>query len=169
MMGQSIGPVFGGLISQYLGFRAIFWFLFGLGAATLILLVLLLPETLRSIAGNGTIRLTSIHRPLIYSFSQPADELIYRDTVLKKNITLSNILGPLKFLFKKDVFVALFFGSTIYTVWSMVTSSTTDLFQKQFGLDDLQTGKSQPDFIDFPFRPVLRACLVNILQLPNHS
>lgn len=156
-MGQSIGPVFGGIISQYLGFRAIFWFLFGLGATTLILIILLLPETLRSIAGNGTIRLTSIHRPLIYSFSQPADELIDRDTALKKKITLSSIFGPLKFLFEKDVFVTLFFGSIIYTVWSMVTSSTTDLFQKQFGLNDLQTGKSQPDLIGFVFQSVLRA------------
>jgi MFS family permease len=69
MMGQSIGPVFGGIISNYLGFHAIFWFLFGLGALTLLLIVLLLPETLRSIAGNGMIRLTSIHRPFIYFFS----------------------------------------------------------------------------------------------------
>jgi predicted MFS family arabinose efflux permease len=44
MMGQSIGPVVGGIISQYLGFHAIFWFLFGLGALTLFLILLLLPE-----------------------------------------------------------------------------------------------------------------------------
>jgi hypothetical protein len=80
MMGQSVGPVFGGIISNYLGFHAIFWFLFGLGALTLLLLLLVLPETLRSIAGNGTIRLTSVHRPLIYSFSPPRDELLERDT-----------------------------------------------------------------------------------------
>jgi predicted MFS family arabinose efflux permease len=45
MMGQSIRPVVGGIISQYLDFRAIFWFLFGLGALTLFLILLLLPET----------------------------------------------------------------------------------------------------------------------------
>lgn len=66
MMGQSIGPVFGGIISQYLGFQAIFWFLFGLGGLTLLLILLLLPETQRAIAGNGTIRLQGVHRPLIY-------------------------------------------------------------------------------------------------------
>jgi MFS family permease len=168
MMGQSIGPAFGGIISQYLGFRAIFWFLFGLGAATLLLIILLLPETLRSIAGNGTIRLTSIHQPLIYSFSHPADELIERDTTPKKNITLSSIFGPLKFLFEKDVFVTLFFGSIVYTVWSMVTSSTTDLFQKHFGLNDLQTGKKNRDLIHVLFRPVLGACPRNVSQLLNH-
>jgi len=139
-MGQSIGPVFGGIISQYLGFHAIFWFLFGLGSVTLILIVLLLPETLRSIAGNGTVRLTSIHRPLIYKFSPPPDELLDRDSTPKEKVTLSSIVAPLKFLFEKDVFITLFFGSIVYTVWSMVTSSTTALFQGPFHLNDLQVG-----------------------------
>jgi MFS family permease len=142
MMGQSIGPIFGGIIAQYLGFRAIFWFLFGLGAATLllILLLLLLPETLRSIAGNGTIRLTSINRPLIYSYQQPADEHIDSDPEPKKKVTFTSIVALLRFLFEKDVFITLFFGSIVYTVWSMVTSSTPDLFQDRFHLSDILTG-----------------------------
>jgi MFS family permease len=140
MMGQSIGPVFGGIISNYLGFHAIFWFLFGLGALTLLLILLILPETLRSIAGNGTIRLTSVHRPLIYSFTPPPDELLDRDNTPSKKVTVSSIVAPLKFLFEKDVFITLFFGSIVYTVWSMVTSSTTALFQGRFNLNDLQVG-----------------------------
>jgi MFS family permease len=140
MMGQSIGPVFGGIITQFLGFRSIFWFLFGLGSITLLLILLLLPETLRSIAGNGTLRLAGIHRPLIYTFSPPSDALIDRDPTPKKKVTLSSIIAPLKFLFEKDVFITLFFGSIVYTVWSMVTSSTTSLFQSRFRLNDLQIG-----------------------------
>jgi MFS family permease len=140
MMGQSIGPVFGGIISNYLGFHAIFWFLFGLGALTLLLIVLLLPETLRSIAGNGMIRLTSIHRPFIYFFSPPLPELLERCTTPRKNVTISSIVTPLRFLMEKDVFITLFFGSIVYTVWSMVTSSTTALFQDRFNLNDLQVG-----------------------------
>jgi MFS family permease len=116
MMGQSIGPVFGGVISSYLGFHAIFWLLFGLGTLTLLLILLVLPETLRSIAGNGTIRLTSVHHPLIYSFSPPPDELLERDTTPRKKITVSSIIALLKFLFEKNVFITLFFGSIVYTV-----------------------------------------------------
>jgi MFS family permease len=41
---------------------------------------------------------------------------------------------------EKDVFITLFFGSIVYTVWSMVTSSTTALFQDRFNLNDLQVG-----------------------------
>lgn len=140
MMGQSIGPVFGEIITQFLGFRSIFWFLFSLGSITLLLILFLLPETLRSVAGNGTLRLAGIHRPLIYTFSPPSDALIDRDSTPKKKPTLSCIVAPLKFLFEKDVFITLFLGSIVCTVWSMVTSSTTSLFQSRFHLNDLQIG-----------------------------
>ncbi|RDW61323.1 hypothetical protein BP5796_11215 [Coleophoma crateriformis] len=141
MMGQSIGPVFGGIITQYLGFRAIFWFLFGLGALTLGLIVLLLPETLRSIAGNGTVRLTGFQRPLLYSFKEQPEVLKESESdTPKRTVTWSSLISPMRFLFEKDVFVSLFFGSIVYTVWSMVTSTTTDLFQTRFHLNNLMIG-----------------------------
>jgi MFS family permease len=157
MMGQSIGPVFGGLITQFFGFRAIFWFLFILGALSLGTILVLLPESLRSIAGNGTIRLAGFQRPLIYTFKHQPDAVIEPDDVPKKKVTIASIVAPLKFLFEKDVFVSLFFGSIVYTgkdkfvnihpssaksclVWSMVTSSTTALLQQPFHLTDLQVG-----------------------------
>jgi predicted MFS family arabinose efflux permease len=140
MSGQSLGPVLGGIIAQFLGFHAIFWFLFIFGSITLIFIVLFLPETLRSIAGNGTIKLTGIHRPLIYSFKPPRDEVIDRNTPLKKKITLATIFFPFKALKEKDVFIILIVGATHYTVWSMVTSSTTALFEKPFNLNLLQLG-----------------------------
>ncbi|PMD54872.1 MFS general substrate transporter [Hyaloscypha bicolor E] len=111
-----------------------------LGSITLLLILSLLPETLRSVAGNGTLRLAGIHRPLIYTFSPPSDALIDRDSTPKKKLTLSCIVAPLKSLFEKDVFITPFFGSIVYTVWSMVTSSTTSLFQSRFHLNDLQIG-----------------------------
>ncbi|CZR57059.1 related to synaptic vesicle transporter SVOP and related transporters (major facilitator superfamily) [Phialocephala subalpina] len=140
MLGQSIGPVFGGIISQYLGFHAIFWFLFGLGGLTLLLILLILPETQRAIAGNGTIQLQGVHRPLIYSFSPPLDALLEREATPKKRFTIKSIIDPLKLLREKDVIMTLLFGSIVYTVWSMVTSSTTALFQDIFHLNDLQVG-----------------------------
>ncbi|KAI9742143.1 MAG: hypothetical protein M1818_004043 [Claussenomyces sp. TS43310] len=139
MMGQSIGPVFGGLISQYLGFQAIFWFLFGLGAAAVIIIILFLPETHRSIAGDGTVRLAGINRPVFYT--PPADDVV---TILedqpKRKLNFRSILSPLRFLFEKDVFATLFFGSIVYTVWSMVTSTSSALFSQYFHLNTLEIG-----------------------------
>ncbi|CZS95425.1 related to synaptic vesicle transporter SVOP and related transporters (major facilitator superfamily) [Rhynchosporium agropyri] len=139
MLAQSIGPVFGGIISEYLGHYAIFWSLFGVGAFALFIIVLLLPETLRSIAGDGTVLLRSIHRPLIYR--KPSHPSL-REEVCEpaSKLTIWSMVAPLTFLFEKDIFVTLFFGSIVYAVWSMMTSSTTPLFQARFGLNDLEVG-----------------------------
>ncbi|KAG9233736.1 major facilitator superfamily domain-containing protein [Amylocarpus encephaloides] len=140
MLGLSLGPVFGGIISQYLGFRAIFWLLFSIGAFVLLLLVVVLPETLRSIAGNGTIKLGGINRPLIYIFKPPVEAIYTKEHGPTKKVTLRSVLAPLKFLLEKDVFITLFYGSIVFMVWSMVAASTTPLFQEPFGLNDLQVG-----------------------------
>jgi hypothetical protein len=114
-MGQSIGPVFCGLITQFFGFRAIFWFLSILGATSRVTILLLLPETLRSVAGNGTVRLTGFQRPLIYNFKPQLDALMEPNDVAKRKVVFMSILAPLRFLFEKDAFVSLFFGNIVYT------------------------------------------------------
>ncbi|KAJ5689601.1 hypothetical protein N7462_003993 [Penicillium macrosclerotiorum] len=141
MLGQGIGPVFGGILSQYLGFRSIFWFLIILSGLSLLSILFFLPETLRTIAGNGSVPLYGIHKPWIYSII--GQEHIKEGAVPsgdKKKVTFKTILAPLGFLGEKDVFITLFFGAIVYTVWSMVTSSTSDLFEQTYGLNSLEVG-----------------------------
>lgn len=142
MLGQAVGPVLGGIITQYLGFRAIFWFLTIVGGVSLLTIIFFLPETLRSIAGNGTIRLTGIHKPLIYMIcGQPDVKNTETDDVKPKSkVKVSTVLAPLRFLAEKDVFITLFFGSIVYSVWSMITSTTTALFEDIYHLNSLEVG-----------------------------
>ncbi|KAG6866038.1 hypothetical protein C0991_009135, partial [Blastosporella zonata] len=65
MIGPAIGPVLGGALSQHLGWRSIFWFICIASSACLVVLVLFLPETLRSLVGDGSVRPSFIHRPII--------------------------------------------------------------------------------------------------------
>ncbi|KAK3392696.1 MFS general substrate transporter [Podospora didyma] len=147
MLGQSIGPVIGGVVTEYFGFHAIFWFLFILASLTLVLVVLFLPETLRSIAGNGTVPLRGINRPVIsrslrkhwHEKANSCDDTS-EITSPASGLSLRSILSPLRFLLEKDVFAVLSFGAVVYTIWSMVTSSTTALFQQRFNLTNLQVG-----------------------------
>ncbi|KAK3498705.1 major facilitator superfamily domain-containing protein [Neurospora crassa] len=147
MFGLSMGPVIGGIITEYLGFHAIFWFLFVLGSITLGAILLFLPETLRRVAGNGTVPLKGIHRPF-FDRQLRQRYWIERDATRKEDditapppkLTGSTLFASFRFMAEKDVIVTLFFGAIVYTVWSMVTSSTTALFQPRFGLGDLQTG-----------------------------
>ncbi|KAH7032156.1 major facilitator superfamily domain-containing protein [Macrophomina phaseolina] len=57
-----------------------------------------------------------------------------------KRITWKLFFEPAKFLLEKDVACTLFFGAVVYTVFSMVTSSTTFLLADYYGLDTLQIG-----------------------------
>jgi len=141
MLGQGIGPVIGGILSEYLGFRSIFWALVILSGISLFSILLFLPETLRTVAGNGSVRLHGHSKPFIYYLVGQKDT--QEDAVPEKKksrVSFRTILSPLRFLTEKDVFITLFFGSIVYTVWSMVTSSTSALFQSIYGLSTLQIG-----------------------------
>ncbi len=149
MLGQSIGPVIGGIITDYFGFHAIFWFLFILGVSTLLLILFFLPETLRRIAGNGSVPLDGIHCPFFSRSIEhhwlkrtPTDDEEEEEDITSPapKITVKLIFAPFRFLFEKDVFATLFFGAIVYAVWSMVTSSTTAIFQPRFHLSNLQVG-----------------------------
>jgi MFS family permease len=141
MLGQGVGPVFGGVLSQYLGYRSIFWFLTILAAISLFSIMCFLPETLRSIAGNGTVHLQGLHKPYIYYLTgQPDVNENAKPIGEKKQVTWKTVLAPLTFLGEKDVFITLFFGAIVYTVWSMVTSSTSQLFEETYGLNTLEVG-----------------------------
>ncbi|KAJ5512808.1 Major facilitator superfamily domain general substrate transporter [Penicillium fimorum] len=141
MLGQGIGPVFGGILSQYLGFRSIFWFLAIASGISLFSILFFLPETLRSIAGNGTVPLKGIYKPILYYIcGQKNAQEASTPSGKKAKVTFKTVLAPLTFLAEKDVFITLLFGSMVYTVWSMVTSSTSALFEEKYGLNSLEVG-----------------------------
>ncbi|PYH88443.1 MFS general substrate transporter [Aspergillus ellipticus CBS 707.79] len=166
MLGQGIGPVFGGIFTQYLGYRSIFWFLTILGGVSLVSILILLPETLRPIAGNGTVKLSGIHKPFIYMITGQKGVIEGAEPEVKKTkVTWRAVFAPLTFLVEKDVFITLFFGSIVYTVWSMVTSSTTDLFGEVYGLSAIQIGLT---FLGNGFGCMSGSYLVGYLMDYNH-
>jgi hypothetical protein len=140
MFGQAIGPVFGGIICQYLGYHAIFWVLFIGASIALLTIILLLPETLRSIAGNGSTRLKGIHRPLFYRFSSSPPALVLPPPPRPILRPATILTSPVSLLREPDVAATVLFGAAVYALWSIVTSTTTPLFQPRFHLSDLQTG-----------------------------
>lgn len=141
MLGLGIGPVIGGILSQYLGYRSIFWFLAILAGLSLLSMLFFLPETLHTIAGNGTVPLRGLYRTWIYYFIGQKDAK--EDAIPPEkagSVTFKTVFLPLGFLIEKNVFITLFFGAIVYTVWSTVTSSTSSLFESVYGLNTLQVG-----------------------------
>lgn len=54
VLGIALGPILGGILSQYLGWRSIFWFLVIAAGVVCLLILLILPETARAVVGNGS-------------------------------------------------------------------------------------------------------------------
>ncbi|KAK7955975.1 Itaconate transport protein, partial [Apiospora aurea] len=138
----AVGPVLGGILAEKLGFRSIFVFLVILSGAVFVMILFLLPETLRTIAGDGSVRLRGIYQPFFERIVKaPAGVHDQEDdSLVRKKVSLQSFLAPLKLLGQPDVLLHLIFGGMIYAVWSMVTSSTTSIFKGHFGLDELEIG-----------------------------
>ncbi|KAM7186726.1 itaconate transport protein [Rhypophila sp. PSN 637] len=146
----AFGPVLGGVLAEFLGFRSIFAFLLILSCVVLATIILFLPETLRSIAGNGSLKLTGVYLPFVHRLlagrsgpkclqycnsNEDAGDMLPR-----KKVTAQTFIEPLKLLGEKDILFNLIFGGVVYAVWTMVTSSTTRLFQESFGLNEILLG-----------------------------
>jgi MFS family permease len=142
----ALGPVLGGLFSGTLGWRWIFWFLTVYGGAFLVVLILFLPETLRSVVGNGDRPATGLQQPLfayICRFMQhhnsvAAQERSTLDSSAKK-ATL-NLLGPLRILFGLEVILVIVFLSIYYTVWQMTIAAMSTFFARAYGLNEIEIG-----------------------------
>lgn len=135
------GPVIGGILTKFLGFRSIFIFLLIISSITILAIVLFLPETLRSIAGDGSLPLAGIHQPLIRRLMWTSDDLVRSEApFVRPPIMLRTFFEPLLLLKQKGIVLNLVFGSVVYAIWSMVTSSTTALFHQSFRLNELQLG-----------------------------
>jgi MFS family permease len=144
MTGQAIGPIIGGLLNSEWGFRSIFWLLFVMSVIVLGALLIFLPETQRSIAGNGSIPLSGFQKPLIYALKPPeawkdsrADQKAEAATNRpsqqpRAKISFKKAFAPMVYLFEKDIATLLAWGAVAYTAWSMVTSSTTTLLLHSF-------------------------------------
>jgi MFS family permease len=141
----AIGPILGGIFSQTLGWRAIFWFLTIYSGIFLVLLFFFLPETLRSLVGNGSIPAKGLaSSPLAYIQRRRAATVASADInstarILNKKTPI-NVLGPLQMIVGLEVTYIVFYLAIAYTSWQVVVTVMSTLFKETYGLTDLQIG-----------------------------
>ncbi|KAH9965123.1 MFS general substrate transporter [Lactifluus volemus] len=126
IIGPTIGPVIGGGLAQAFSWRAIFWFLCIASATCALGLFLLLPETLRSIVGDGSIPGGRIYTPPI--------SFIGRHRVMNKSgerPPRKAFTNPLFMFTFPDVFILLVFGGTNYAVLYGVIATVAAIFQDE--------------------------------------
>lgn len=139
----AVGPVIGGALAGSLGWKAIFAFLAIYSGVFLLLLVFLLPETLRSIVGNGGRRpasliarypLTAYQRLTRVKWKSEAESA---QPAARKHI---DVTGPLRILVSKQAAPIIFFLAIYYAVWQMSITVMSSLFEQRYGLGETQIG-----------------------------
>ena len=158
LVGPAVGPIFGGVLAQFLSWRANFWFLVILVALLMIPIVLLFPETSRNVVGNGSIppqpwnrclldvvRERRMKRRVDASAScetRDSRRLVATNAPAGRNIRFPNPLSTLIILKEKDVALLLLFNCLVYTSYFSITSSLPYLFARTYNFNVLQVGLS---------------------------
>ncbi|KAF2501737.1 MFS general substrate transporter [Lophium mytilinum] len=180
------GPILGGIFAGTLGWRAIFWFLTIFSGTFLIFLVVFLPETLRSLVGNGSIPAKGLGQSLIaYLQLRRHDE-----TELELSRTLSgapsrkrlqlDFTGPLRIVFGGEVTWIIIFLSIYYTVWQMTITALSTFFHETYGLSQIEIGltyiangvgcivgtMTTGKFLDFDYRRIKNSFTGNAEDFP---
>lgn len=143
LMGPSLGPVIGGLLAQYLGWRAIFWFLVILSAAFLVPFLIFFPETARRVVGNGSIPPQKWNMSLISYLKarKAATEGSPVDAPHgSRKISFPNPLKTLSIVFQKDTSMLLLSNAVMFAGFYDISASIPSIFPRLYGLNDLQIG-----------------------------
>ncbi|KAI9254057.1 major facilitator superfamily domain-containing protein [Sporodiniella umbellata] len=132
LSGPVYGPVIGGVISEKLGWRWIFWILLILGASSLLLVGFFSPETLRSLVGNGS----GYANPTPWQWIKHG-----RNIPARQPRAPWLFWAPFRCLLAVDVLILLLYNGIHYAGYYAYLSSTTKQFSIHFPyLSELQIG-----------------------------
>ncbi|KIW19321.1 hypothetical protein PV08_03615 [Exophiala spinifera] len=144
LMPVAIGPVIGGVLAGKLGWNAVFWFLTIYGGVCLTIVALLLPETLRTISGNGSLRVKGISQSFLgayqrgrYLRTQPQLSEPQTDPGSRKAIDL---WGAVRILFRLKTFGAILLVAVHYTVWQSVLTALSTIVRDTYQTTETQIG-----------------------------
>ncbi|KAF9776182.1 hypothetical protein IL306_005656, partial [Fusarium sp. DS 682] len=138
VLGPALAPVLGGVLTRYLGWHSIFWFLaiacFVLG----ILFLLFFPETNRKLVGNGSRLPPRMSQPLCFYFQQRSNKQ-QADATERKPMCFPNPLSILKVALDKEGAVVLAGNGLINLLIAGVNTGLPQLMKSLYGLSQVKT------------------------------
>lgn len=174
VFGPALGPVIGGLLSQSLGWRFIFWFLAALGAVYIIPIAVFFPETCRHIVDDGSAMPPPLYRNL-WQVIKLRRIIAAGTTTTPENgenggqegeapgsskkfkFKMPNLLGSVFILFEKETGLLLGSGSMTMTgIQALATSMSTEI-PHAYGLNETQVGLM---YLPFALGAVVAAVVV---------
>lgn len=137
----------GGVLSAFLGWRSIFWFLTISAVVYLIPYSLFVPETCRSIVGNGSNAPPALNNTLLqvyqsskYSNSTPLDTT--SSSPSRQPIRFPNPLSTLKICLEKEAGLLLIYAGIVFAGLATIATGLPSQFHEIYHFNDLQIGLS---------------------------
>ncbi|KAL0472618.1 MFS transporter [Neurospora intermedia] len=156
-IGPSLSPVIGGVIGQYLGWHAIFWFCLIYTGVWLVPYILLVPETCRNVVGNGSTKpqawwnMTVVdyvkgrkrrrrHPPGSKEEEEEEKEAKLQAERTKPKLRFPNPFNTLKVVFNPDLGLLISYGTMVYLVFILICATLGTQFADRYGYNQLETG-----------------------------
>ncbi|KAM7207862.1 Major facilitator superfamily domain containing protein [Naviculisporaceae sp. PSN 640] len=169
VLAPSLGPVLGGVLSQYLGWRWIFWVLAIAGGVNLVGILVFYPETCREIVGDGSQRTHWVYKTfwrlgreaLTRRNKRKEKEQRHVEQGLRRRESTAtgisrrsgtgsvktkfrfkspNFIASLVLLFENELGVLLLYSGVVFAGFYATATAMPSQFTELYGLTDLQIG-----------------------------
>ncbi|KAF2199006.1 MFS transporter [Delitschia confertaspora ATCC 74209] len=152
LLGAAIAPTIGGLLTQFLNWRAIFWFLVILSGVYLAVYIPFLPETCRTVVGSGSIPpqkwnqtvLSFVNTRRIPTGTDPAINFerqeMKLDLTSRRQLRFPNPLNALRIIVEKDIALIMLSASLMVAGFYMIMVPIPPVFEATYGFNQLQIG-----------------------------
>lgn len=141
LIGTAMAPFLGSLVNTAWDWKAIFWFSAAFDAFTLILVLLLLPETRRTFVGNLSIRPKNFLHWSPFLLYLGDDRLTHDiDSLESQNKTIFNPLKPFELVLVPEVSMALLPTSILFSTWNMSQATLTTSLSTFYHYSTLDVG-----------------------------
>jgi predicted MFS family arabinose efflux permease len=139
-VGMATGPVIGGILTQFWGWRSTFWYMVVLSGILLIIIVFWLPETCRTIVGDGSIPPPQRWNRNISELLRPTHSGPINHDTLATFKRRPGMLNTLKIL--RDRHIALLATcSALYACGITIVFATLPVvMERKYGFNPLQVG-----------------------------
>lgn len=153
-LGPALAPTLGGILSQFLGWRSIFWFLVIFGGIYLTVYFIFVPETARNVVGDGSIPPEGWNRNLVNILQDKTSKAkrladtgsheetrVSREKLSKtRKFRFPNPLKTLRIVVEKDISIMLFFSSLMISGFYCLIVPFPSILKEYYGFNELQIG-----------------------------